>query len=302
LGSDDGDDDFALPQPSEPQRKKSTRKEREYYPREKSGAFALLAQLWLFEQEGTASAEIATLKSGAQRFSKDPMHTASGPHVTAASNYCAWSGMTTLERKALVERNTKGGKRHTFRLSAEGRELAARIVQDHPDIFGDSYDDPDAPDEDDLQPPPPPPSQGLPTGSPPGPHATGSVPPGRGAACALKGRVSVANPYLRTASTRVGATRQSVTSVWTGRVSGGGGGASVTISGGGSGSRIGSSSGSGIDSGSGNGRGSEGGGKTKTALAAEARRAREIASSEIVASARLVTVPKSMVGGAAAKK
>ena len=50
--------------------------------------------------------------------------------MTAATSYGAWSCMTkTLEAKSLVERNTKGGKCHTFRLSAEGRELAARIVE-----------------------------------------------------------------------------------------------------------------------------------------------------------------------------
>lgn len=101
--------------------------------------------------------------------------------------------------------------------------------------------------------------------------------------------MSVANPYLRTAPSIAAAgvpARKSITSAWTGRVSGGSGN-SIAI---------------------GSGRGSAGGGKTKTALAAEARRAREIASSELAAAAAgTMAVPKNMGsahdgGGAARKK
>lgn len=38
------------------------------------GAFAILGQLWLFEQQGHPAPDIKTLKSAATRFSNDPMH------------------------------------------------------------------------------------------------------------------------------------------------------------------------------------------------------------------------------------
>ncbi|CAM9177440.1 unnamed protein product [Pylaiella littoralis] len=103
--------------------------EKEYVPDKKTGAFAILGQLWLFEQQGHPAPDIKTLKSAATRFSNDPMHKMPG------SFYCAWNGMSTLEGRSLVDRGKRGG-RHTIMLTPEGRELAEKLVLGNAAIFG----------------------------------------------------------------------------------------------------------------------------------------------------------------------
>ncbi|CAM9723477.1 unnamed protein product, partial [Sphacelaria rigidula] len=124
----DDEDDFSTPhQPATNPRKRSAK---EYCPRYKTGAFAILAALLLFEQEdGSFDADKDSIVSIAQPFSTDAMIP---PSIARdhKDRYGSWSGITTLEDHHLVTRNKSVG-RHRFALTEAGRQLALRLKQDH---------------------------------------------------------------------------------------------------------------------------------------------------------------------------
>ncbi|CAM9195898.1 unnamed protein product [Ectocarpus sp. 6 AP-2014] len=91
-GSAAGRNDFHLPQ-AHKKKKKEQAATRKY--KHRGGSFALLGQLWLFEQEGRMRPDIKTLKSAAQRFcdeSMEPVRVSVCPAVYAL----LWLSRTTL--------------------------------------------------------------------------------------------------------------------------------------------------------------------------------------------------------------
>ncbi|CAB1111377.1 unnamed protein product [Ectocarpus sp. CCAP 1310/34] len=79
--------------------------------------------------------DMKTLKSAAQRFCDESMEPPAGPLTSKNGYYCGWSSMSsTLEKNRLVDRHK--GRPHTFTLTPEGREVAFKVVQEHPEDFG----------------------------------------------------------------------------------------------------------------------------------------------------------------------
>ncbi|CAN0018052.1 unnamed protein product, partial [Ectocarpus sp. 13 AM-2016] len=70
-GSAAGRNDFHLPQAHKKKKEQATTTKSKY--KHRGGSFALLGQLWLFEQEGRMRPDIKTLKSAAQRFCDESM-------------------------------------------------------------------------------------------------------------------------------------------------------------------------------------------------------------------------------------
>ncbi|CAN0032673.1 unnamed protein product, partial [Ectocarpus sp. 12 AP-2014] len=133
-GSAAGRNDFHLPQAHKKKKKEQATTTKSKY-KHRGGSFALLGQLWLFEQEGRMRPDIKTLKSAAQRFCDESMEPPAGPLTSKNGYYCGWSSMSsTLEKNRLVDRHK--GRPHTFSLTPEGREVAFKVVQEHPEDFG----------------------------------------------------------------------------------------------------------------------------------------------------------------------
>jgi hypothetical protein len=109
---------------------------REYRPRYRTGAYAILVALWKHYEDGDESdgsrdyMERADLIDTAQKYASEPMDPKiGGKGGTTAGYYAGWSSMNPiLIKKNLVD---KRGTRSKYYLTETGRELARKLADEH---------------------------------------------------------------------------------------------------------------------------------------------------------------------------